>query len=93
MDADTEADADGHRLGLDIGGTKMLAVLTDSTGTVLAQRETPTPAGSGPQAILATAAQILRDVAGPGPVRRVGVGTAGVVDRTTGTIQIGRAHV
>lgn len=88
----TDAGTDNLRLGLDIGGTKMLAVLADTTGTVLAQRETPTPARRGSQAILTTGAELLRDVAesGPrgllGPTGRVGVGTAGVVDHRTGTI-------
>ena len=82
----TPAHPDAPRLGLDIGGTKMLAVLADSTGTILARCETPTPARSGPAAIIAAAARILREVAGPGPVHRLGVGTAGVVDHTTGTI-------
>ena len=90
--ASAAASADDLRLGLDIGGTKMLAVFTDASGAVRAQRETPTPAAGGAQAILATAAQILRAVAGagpggaPGPIRQVGVGTAGVVDHRTGTI-------
>ena len=82
--------APGPRLGLDIGGTKMLAVLADPSGTVLAQREMPTPARSGAQSIITTAAELLREVAlaggMTGPLRRVGVGTAGVVDHRTGTI-------
>lgn len=64
----------------------MLAVVADSTGQILATSETPTPATSGPQAILAAAVQIVREVAGPGPIVRLGVGTAGIVDHRTGTI-------
>src|SRR5699024_3083845 len=67
--------APGPRLGLDIGGTKMLAVLADPSGTVLAQRERPTPARSGAQSIVTTAAELLREVAlaggMTGPLRRV----------------------
>lgn len=74
------------RIGLDIGGTKMLAVAADATGQILATSETPTPARSGPQAILAAAVRIVREVAGPGPITRLGVGTAGIVDHRTGTI-------
>lgn len=75
-----------HRIGLDIGGTKMLAVMADSTGAILASCETPTPVSGGPQAVLAESARIVREVAGPGPIRHLGVGTAGVVDHRTGTI-------
>ncbi|GAA1735347.1 ROK family protein [Isoptericola hypogeus] len=81
-------------VGLDIGGTKMCAVAVTAAGTVLASREVPTPASQGPDAILDAGAALVRGVVGmvaaisgtTGPVRRLGVGTAGVVDRRTGTI-------
>ncbi|SDB92264.1 glucokinase [Sanguibacter gelidistatuariae] len=75
-----------RRIGLDIGGTKMLALLADETGQILARSETATPSRSGPRAILDAAARIVREVAGPGLIARVGVGTAGIVDHRTGTI-------
>ncbi|WP_433320611.1 ROK family protein [Micromonospora chersina] len=73
-------------LGIDIGGTKTAAALVDRGGRVLQRREAPTPARSGPEAVLDAAARLAADLLGAaaGPV---GVGTAGTVDPTTGTIR------
>ncbi|MFC3502147.1 ROK family protein [Micromonospora krabiensis] len=74
-------------VGLDIGGTKTVAALVDPAGVVLDRRRAPTPARSGPTAVLDTAARLAADLlpaAGAGPV---GVGTAGTVDPATGTIR------
>ncbi|MFF5179817.1 ROK family protein [Micromonospora sp. NPDC000316] len=73
-------------VGIDIGGTKTAAALVDGTGRVLERREAPTPARSGPRAVLDTAARLAIDLLGAatGPV---GVGTAGTVDPTTGGIR------
>ncbi|MEU4641411.1 ROK family protein [Micromonospora sp. NPDC023814] len=74
-------------VGLDIGGTKTAAALVGPDGEVLGRRLAPTPAASGPTAVLDTAAGLARgllDAAGAGPV---GVGTAGTVHPTTGTIR------
>ncbi|PZG02454.1 ROK family protein [Micromonospora deserti] len=75
------------RVGLDIGGTKTVAGLVGPDGAVLARRRMPTPARSGPDAVLDAAALLaaeLLDAAGTGPV---GVGTAGTLDPATGTIR------
>lgn len=71
--------------GLDIGGSKTLAVLCDSGGTVVAEGEVETPAGEGGSAILDTAAALVRDLGGS-QLRGVGVGAAGVVDPDSGTV-------
>ncbi|MFC5926476.1 ROK family protein [Micromonospora vulcania] len=73
-------------LGIDIGGTKTAAALVDRGGQVLERREVPTPARSGPGAVLDAAAQLATDLLGAaaGPV---GVGTAGTVDPATGGIR------
>lgn len=73
-------------LGIDIGGTKTAAALVDRGGRVLHRREAPTPARSGPEAVLDAAARLAADLLGAaaGPV---GVGTAGTVDPATGTIR------
>ncbi|MFG1656777.1 ROK family protein [Micromonospora chersina] len=73
-------------IGIDIGGTKTAAALVDRGGRVLRRREAPTPARSGPEAVLDAAARLAADLLGAaaGPV---GVGTAGTVDPTTGTIR------
>ncbi|MEW2331596.1 ROK family protein [Micromonospora chersina] len=73
-------------VGIDIGGTKTAAALVDRGGRVRERREAPTPARSGPGAVLdaaaGLAAALLGAAAGP-----VGVGTAGTVDPATGSIR------
>lgn len=67
-------------LGLDIGGTKVQAGVVGADGRLLARRTSPTPAREGPDAVLATAVALARDVlAEAGPVHAAGLGTAGVV--------------
>jgi len=82
-------------LGVDIGGTKTLAVAVDDQGVVHASRGGNTPADRGADAVLDQAASLLRDVAGSvdEPLLRaqdssliVGVASAGVIDRATGTV-------
>lgn len=74
-------------VGLDIGGTKTAAALVGGDGRVLGRRLAPTPAGSGPAAVLDTAARLVRELLDAGGAGPVGVGTAGTVDPTTGTIR------
>ncbi|MET8832536.1 ROK family protein [Micromonospora sp. NPDC004540] len=73
-------------LGIDIGGTKTAAALVDRGGRVLERREAPTPARSGPEAVLDAAARLATGLLGAA-VGPVGVGTAGAVDPTTGGIR------
>ena len=74
-------------VGVDIGGTKTSAGLVDSSGTLLAVRTLPTPATRGRDAVLGTAAGLIRELAGDsGKVTAVGVGSAGVVDPRSGVI-------
>ncbi|MEV4663963.1 ROK family protein [Micromonospora echinofusca] len=75
------------RVGVDIGGTKTAAALVGADGEVLGRRLAPTPAGSGPAAVLDTAARLARELLDPGDASPVGVGTAGTVDPGTGTIR------
>ena len=72
-------------VGVDLGGTKCLAVVVDGAGTVVDEVRQPTPAGS--EATLAVlgdvAAELMARHAG---VRGVGVGVPGLVD-STGTLR------
>lgn len=76
-----------HALGIDIGGTKILAGLVAETGAVLVERQVPTPAGGGADAVLAAVEAAAGAVLSQSDRKPVacGVGTAGVVD-ATGTI-------
>ena len=66
-------------IGIDLGGTKLLAVVADAAGTVMA--EILHPSGDGAEAVLAGLAgavdKLTRSGAG---VEAVGVGVAGMVD-------------
>lgn len=74
--------------GLDIGGTKMVALVVDHEFRVLARESVPTPTAAGGTAIADTAAELLRDLAVRSSARLhgIGVGTAGVVDSGRGII-------
>lgn len=65
--------------GLDLGGTKLLAVALDADGRVAA--ETLAATGTGPDDVLGRAAAALAALESEaGPVAAVGVGAAGLVD-------------
>lgn len=78
------------RAGIDIGGTKTLAVLcAEGDTTVLATATAPTPAkAGGGESILDTAAALVRAVSGrvDGELAGIGVGAAGVIDPDDGTV-------
>ena len=65
--------------GVDIGGTKLLAVAATEKGEIVAQRRQPTAAG--PDAILSAICSVVDDLltAEPG-IAAVGVGLPGLVD-------------
>jgi hypothetical protein len=74
----------GLRAGVDIGATKTLVVLRDDADGLLAEAETATPARRGGDAIMDTAAELVRGVlaevgADPAALTGVGVGAAGVI--------------
>ena len=64
------------RLGIDVGGTKCLAVLLDDEGRVAAEERRPTPRGA--EAIVATLASLAESF---GEVRSIGIGVPGLVTR------------
>lgn len=78
------------RVGLDIGGTKIHAVVVGPGLEVLAEDRCPT--GWGPQEIVENAVTITRSVVaeadhGIGDVKLVGVGIPGAVDPAAGVVQ------
>ncbi len=79
------------RGGIDLGGTKIEAVVVDDNDSVLGQARQPTPTGGGPADVAAGMAEAIRmaaDTAGV-PVKElagVGVGSPGAVDATAGTV-------
>jgi glucokinase len=79
------------RGGIDLGGTKIQAVVLDDGGEVAGQSRHSTPTGGGPPDVAAAMAHALRDAAGAagvetGELEGVGVGSPGRVDDAAGTV-------
>jgi len=85
---------DQHRLGIDLGGTKIEAVLLDPEGAVLHRRRVPTPRHPDPgkeYADILDAVTGLSESAGghcpPSAACTVGIGIPGAIDPDTGLVQ------
>ncbi|TQJ47216.1 ROK family protein [Streptomyces sp. NBC_00080] len=74
---------------LDIGGTKIAGALVDGDGTILARAQRPTPAQENGDTVMRAVEETLAELtAAPrwGRVRAVGIGSAGPVDASAGTV-------
>lgn len=82
----------GIRGGIDLGGTKVQAIVFDTaTESVLGQARSPTPAQGGPPAVLDTLVEALEAAAADagrhvGELAGLGVGCPGQVDADAGTL-------
>src|SRR3954452_5995084 len=79
------------RGGIDLGGTKVQAVVVDDDHEVLGQARRPTPTEGGPPDVIAVLAEALEEAAqGAGvatkDLRGVGVGAPGAIDEAAGTL-------
>jgi glucokinase len=79
------------RGGIDLGGTKIQAVVVDDGHHVGGQARRATPLDGGPAGIAAEMAEALREAAGdagvePSGLAGVGVGSPGQVDTAAGTV-------
>jgi glucokinase len=77
-------------VGVDIGGTKIAAGLVDANGRVHDVAARPTPGAT--DRVLACVVELIAELAaGADPARPpvVGVGTPGVIDRSTGSVDYG----
>lgn len=81
----------GLAVGIDVGGTKIAAGVVDPNGRVLARRDIATPV-SDRQALVDAIVGLARDLATEHSVSAVGVGVAGLVDRTGETVRFA-AHL
>jgi glucokinase len=77
--------------GLDLGGTKVQAVVVDDSYEVRGQARRATPVSGGPPAVVAELAATMREAAAAAGVETsalggVGVGSPGAVDRVAGTV-------
>jgi glucokinase len=79
------------RGGIDLGGTKIQAVVVDGRSTVLGAHRMPTPKDAGPEGVVWALAESVRtaaEAAGtePSALEGVGVGSPGTVDSDAGTV-------
>jgi len=79
------------RGGIDLGGTKIQAVVVDDSGAVVGQSRHPTPTAGGPPDVATTMAEAIREAAGEAgteaaELEGLGVGSPGVVDDADGTV-------
>ena len=84
-----------RRAGVDLGGTKIQAVVMDDGGQVLGSSRQPTPTTGGPRDVVAAVAAAVREgVADAGvaleSLAGVGVGSPGDVDDRAGTVTSAR---
>jgi glucokinase len=82
---------DAHLLGLDVGGTKLSAVVADAEGRILATERRPTRSERGVRPIVDDAVAMLRGVAARAGVRwedarGLGVSFGGPLDATRGIV-------
>lgn len=79
----------GHVLGIDVGPHKILAMVADLNGTVVAERRFDAHALSGGEAVLAAILDVTAGVCGQipaGSLMSAAVGTPGPVDPGTGMV-------
>jgi len=84
-----------HRIGIDLGGTKIEGVLLTPDGQTLARRRIATPrnagdAGTEYQEICDAICRLVAKMAGQVPDRKpctIGIGIPGTIDRHTGLVQ------
>ena len=77
--------------GIDLGGTKIEAIVTDAEHHVLGSARHPTPTEGGPADVANAMAAALTEAAKaasvePSQLKGVGVGSPGVVDNEAGTV-------
>ncbi len=83
------------RGGIDLGGTKIQAVVVDEAHAVLGQARRPTPTKGGPADVAEAMAEAMRDAAAgasieTGELAHVGVGSPGTVDAARGSVSSAR---
>ncbi len=79
------------RAGIDLGGTKAQAIVVDAGDEVLGQARLPTPTEGGPDAVIETLAESVRQACAdasiePSALAAIGLGSPGAIDDAAGTV-------
>ncbi len=82
---------DGARGGIDLGGTKIEALVVDARNEVLGAARRPTPTEGGPEDVAVQLVDAITDACSsagtePAKLKGVGVGSPGAVDEETGIV-------
>ncbi|MET3984965.1 glucokinase [Streptomyces sp. PvR034] len=83
------AQAAGPTVAIDIGGTKIAGALVHADGTMTATTRRPTPGGTDGEAVMAAVAEVVAELATSplwSSAVRCGIGSAGPVDTSRGTV-------
>ncbi len=83
------------KAGIDLGGTKIQAVVVDDEHAVAGQARLPTPRSGGPEDVAEAMAEAVRQSAAqadadPAELAGIGVGSPGVIDARRGTVSSAR---
>ena len=83
------------RAGIDLGGTKIQAIVVDEQNQVLGQARRPTPTEGGPPDVAAAMTGAVQEAAAaasikPSSLTGVGVGSPGSIDAAAGTVSQAR---
>ena len=73
-------------VGVDLGGTKIDAILSDSCGNIKKREFKETRAGEGPNAVIKRIVDAIKAVSSDCKIAAVGIGAAGIIDVETGLI-------
>jgi glucokinase len=81
-----------RRGGIDLGGTKIQAVVVDSKNAVVGQARRPTPTSGGPAAVVGAIASTLEEAAATAgcdtsALLGAGIGVPGPIDHDRGTLE------
>jgi glucokinase len=82
---------DALRGGIDLGGTKIQAIVVNAEHQVLGQARRPTPTEGGPPDVIAALAEALQEAAeaanvAPDKLSGIGIGAPGAIDDEAGTL-------
>jgi glucokinase len=88
-------DTSKARGGIDLGGTKIEAIVVDADNQVLGQARRPTPTEGGPEDVAKQMAETMTEAAAAAKLetaalKGVGVGSPGSVDEASGTVSQAR---
>lgn len=89
------AASEGARGGIDLGGTKIEALVVDAQNQVLGAARRPTPTEGGPEDVAVQLVGALTEACSsagtePAKLAGVGVGSPGAVDEETGVVSLAR---